>query len=291
MKGRWFISISRSWNRSYRKYWNKAILANNMKCPERFSQARAAPGRTVQDTTLQLFVERLLALCLFFLHLFDFAALEGNHVAANLLFEGTSDIAILAQELFGILAPLAQTNIANRKPGAALLDQAHLQTEIDQTAFTRNTLVVHDVELGGFEGGCDLVLHDPNARAVPDHILPQLDRVGTANVEAYRGIELQRFTAGGGFRVAEHDPDFIAQLVGEDHSAVRGADRAGKLAQRLAHQTRLEANVCIAHLALDLGAGSQRGHGVNHHHIDSVAAYKGIKDLQRLLAGIGLGNQ
>ena len=48
--------------------------------------------------------------------------------------------------------------------------------------------------------------------------------------------------------------------------------RAGQLAQRLRHQPRLQADVGVAHLALELGLGHQRRHRVDHHHVDRVAS-------------------
>ena len=68
-------------------------------------------------------------------------------------------------------------------------------------------------------------------------------------------------------------------------------DGAGQLAQRLAHQARLQAHVRVAHLALDLGARHQRGHRVDHDHIHRAAAHQHLDDLQRLLAGVGLRDQ
>ena len=41
-------------------------------------------------------------------------------------------------------------------------------------------------------------------------------------------------------------------------------ERAGQLAHRLRHQAGLQADVRVAHLALDLGAGHERGHRVDH---------------------------
>jgi hypothetical protein len=42
---------------------------------------------------------------------------------------------------------------------------------------------------------------------------------------------------------------------------------ARQLAQRLAHQPRLQARQAVAHLALDLGARRQRGDRVDHQNI------------------------
>jgi hypothetical protein len=68
----------------------------------------------------------------------------------------------------------------------------------------------------------------------------------------------------------------------------RERDRAGELAQRLAHQARLKADMAVAHLALDLGPRHQRGDRIDHQHVDRVRAHQRIDDFQRLLAGVGL---
>jgi hypothetical protein len=42
--------------------------------------------------------------------------------------------------------------------------------------------------------------------------------------------------------------------------AARLGDRAGQLAQRLAHQAGLQADMAVAHLAFEFSARHQRGH-------------------------------
>ena len=72
---------------------------------------------------------------------------------------------------------------------------------------------------------------------------------------------------------------------------VRARDRRGELAQRLAHQARLQAGLHVAHLALDLGARRQRRDRIDHEHVDRARAHQRVGDLQRLLAGVGLRDQ
>ncbi len=72
---------------------------------------------------------------------------------------------------------------------------------------------------------------------------------------------------------------------------VRFGDRAGELAQRLAHQPRLQAGQLIAHLAFQFGLGRQRRHRIDHHDVDAAGAHQRVGDLQRLFAGVGLGDQ
>ena len=47
----------------------------------------------------------------------------------------------------------------------------------------------------------------------------------------------------------------------------------------------------VAHLALDLGPRRERGHRVDDHDVEGAGAHEHVADLQRLLAGVGLGDQ
>jgi hypothetical protein len=49
--------------------------------------------------------------------------------------------------------------------------------------------------------------------------------------------------------------------------------------------------VDVAHLALDLGAGHQGGHGVDDHHVERPGANEHVGDLERLLPGVGLRDE
>jgi hypothetical protein len=49
--------------------------------------------------------------------------------------------------------------------------------------------------------------------------------------------------------------------------------------------------VGVAHVALELGARHERGDGVNGDDVDGAAADEGLADLERLLAGVGLGDE
>ena len=91
--------------------------------------------------------------------------------------------------------------------------------------------------------------------------------------------------------IAEHHPDLHADLVDEDHHAARLGNRAGQLAQGLAHQPRLRARKLIAHLAFELGLGRQRRDRIDHEHVDGARAHQRVGNLERLLAGVGLRDQ
>ncbi len=49
--------------------------------------------------------------------------------------------------------------------------------------------------------------------------------------------------------------------------------------------------MAVAHLALDLGARHQRGHRVDDQDVQRAGADQHVGDLQRLLTGVGLGDQ
>jgi hypothetical protein len=90
---------------------------------------------------------------------------------------------------------------------------------------------------------------------------------------------------------AEHHADLHADLVDEDHHAVGAADRGGELAHRLAHQPGLGADLRLAHVALELGLRRQRRDRVDDDDRDGAGADQRLGDLERLLAGVGLGDQ
>ena len=69
------------------------------------------------------------------------------------------------------------------------------------------------------------------------------------------------------------------------------AEVARELAQRLAHQPGLEADVAVAHLALDLGPWREGSHRVDDEHVDGARTHEHVGDLECLLAGVGLGDE
>ena len=200
-------------------------------------------------------------------------------------------LGIFPQEQLGVLATLAEALRIVGEPGAGLLHHPGLDAEIDELAGLGHALAIHDVELDHLERRCQLVLHHLDARLVADHLVAVLDRADAADVEAHRGVELQRIAARGGLRRAEHDADLHADLVDEDDHRVGARDGGGELAQGLAHQAGLQAGQRIAHLALDLGARRQRGDRIDHQNVDGAGAHQRVADLESLLAGVGLRDQ
>ena len=79
----------------------------------------------------------------------------------------------------------------------------------------------------------------------------RLDSREAAYVETDGSVEFQGTTARGGFRVAEHDAYFLANLVGENNACVSFCDKCGEFAEGLRHQSGLEADVVVSHFAFD----------------------------------------
>src|SRR5206468_9187099 len=140
--------------------------------------------------------------------------------------------------------------------------------------------------------GCgDLVLHNLDLHSGADHFFAFFDLRHAANVDAHRGVELEGAATAGGLWVAEHHTDLFADLVDEDQACSGLGDDAGELPQGLRHQPRLQSHLHIAHLAFELGARNERGHGVDDDQIDGARADKDFSDLQGLFAAVGLRDE
>src|SRR5688500_7670353 len=221
--------------------------------------------------------------------------LGGRRGDAGLLADARLDLArerrVLLQEVARVVLALAEPVALVDVPGARLLQHAEVDADLEHLAFARDAVAVHDVELCLLERRRDLVLDDLHARLGADHLVALLDRADAADVHAHRGVELERVTAGGGLRVAEHHADLHADLVDEDHQGIGALDVGGELPQRLAHQARLQAHLRLAHLALDLGFGRERRHRVDDDHVDRSRTHQHVGDLERLLARVRLRDQ
>src|SRR5438067_2047252 len=125
-------------------------------------------------------------------------------VLADRLLDRVRDPRIVLEELLGVLAPLPQPLAVIGEPGAALLDDAGLDAEVDEFAGLGDALAVHDVELDLLERWRELVLDHLDPRLVADHLVALLDGADAADVEADRGVELQRVATAGRLGVAEH---------------------------------------------------------------------------------------
>ena len=140
-------------------------------------------------------------------------------------------------------------------------------------------------------GGAILFLTTLTRVSLPTTSSPFFDGSDAANVEAHRCVELERVAAGGRFRIAEHHADLHAYLIDEDDQHIGALDVGGELAQRLAHQARLQSRKLIPHLTLDFGARHERGDGVDDDHIDASRAHQHVGDFEPLLARVRLRDQ
>src|SRR5690606_32111873 len=138
---------------------------------------------------------------------------------------------------------------------------------------------IHDVEFHLFERRSDLVFDDFDASLVADDLVALFDGADAADVQTHGGIEFQCVAARGGFRVAEHDADFHADLVDEDHHAIGALDRGGQFTQGLAHEAGLQTRQGIAHVALDFGLWYQSGDRVDDDQVHRARTHQGIGDL------------
>src|SRR5512143_3091325 len=171
----------------------------------------------------------------------------------DLSFDLRRHVRILAEELLRVLPALPDPQVAVAEPRSRLLDDLHLETDVDQLARLGDSFAVRDVELRDAERGRDLVLDDLDLRAAADDDLAVLDRVDAPDVDAHGRIELQGAAAGRRLGVPEHDADLLADLVDEDERGLRLRDDGRELPERLRHETRLQAHRRVAHLALELG--------------------------------------
>jgi hypothetical protein len=127
---------------------------------------------------------------------------------------------------------------------------------------------------------------------LPTTFVALLDRADPADVETHRGIEFERMTAGGGLGRAIHHADLHADLIDEDHHGVGAVDRGGQLAQRLAHQPRPAGRAGCRPFRLRARRAEPMPPTESITSTSTGArAHQRVGDLERLLAGIGLGDQ
>ena len=68
-------------------------------------------------------------------------------IGAHLTLDIVGDLGVIAQELLGVVAALTQADIAVVEPCAALLNDAQLDTQIDELTHLGDALAEHDVKL------------------------------------------------------------------------------------------------------------------------------------------------
>ena len=195
------------------------------------------------------------------------------------------------EELLRVVPALAEARLSVGEERARLGDDVVVDAEVEQAALVRDALAVLDVELGQLERRRDLVLDDLDADPVADRLGALLEGLDPAQVEPLGRVELQRPPARLRLRAAEADPDLLADLVREQADGLGAVEVAGELPQRLRHQPRLQADLDLAHLALELDPRRQRRDRVDGDEVDRSRAGQDVDDLERLLAVVGLGDQ
>src|SRR6476620_1444794 len=204
----------------------------------------------------------------------DLIGVLDSENAFHLLLDLEHHAVVVFQEHLRVLTSLSDALAVIAVPRARLLDDPRFGTNVHEQRRVADPFGVHDVELGLLERRRDLVLHDLHANVRADDVFLFLDRSNAANVETNGRVELERLSTRGRLRVAEHDTDLLAQLVNEHDRRLRARDRTRELSQRLTHEARLQTDVRVAHLSLDLGLRYECGNGVDHHDVHCPRAHE-----------------
>ncbi len=210
---------------------------------------------------------------------------------ADHVFQFAGQFRVFLEIVTGIVLALADAGAAATVPGAGFFDQRRLDAQIDNLAQPGSALAVKNLELGLLKGWRQFVFDHLDSGFVADDLVAFLDRAGAADIQPHRGVELEGIATGCGFRRTKHDADLHPDLIDKNNQGVGALDVGGELAQRLAHQAGVQADVRITHVAFDLGLGSQRRHRIDHHGVHRAGTHQHVGDFQRLLAGVGLGDQ
>ncbi len=79
-------------------------------------------------------------------------------IGADLALDVVGDLRVVLQELLGVVTALPQAHVTVVEPCAALLDDAQLDTHVDQLAHLGDALTEHDVKSASRNGGATLFL-------------------------------------------------------------------------------------------------------------------------------------
>src|SRR5690606_804177 len=130
---------------------------------------------------------------------------DRRHPGAQLGLEAFGHRHVLLQVLAGVLLALADALVAVAVPGTRLLHEPGIHAHVDQLALAADALAVEDLGDDLLERRRHLVLDHLDAGLVADDFIALLDRADAADVQAHRGVELERVAAGGGLRaLARH---------------------------------------------------------------------------------------
>ena len=173
---------------------------------------------------------------------------------ASLIFRANSGFP--ARALADASLPCPTSSLSDLVPRSLLADYARLGGGVEKVGVSVDSSPEGDVELCLGEGGRDLVLdHFDFDMAADGASGGILEGLLAPDVEAHAGVKLQRLAAWRGFRVAEHDPYLLTQLVRKDAEGVALVEDGRELAEGLAHQPGLHAHRGHAHLPVELRLG------------------------------------
>ena len=198
---------------------------------------------------------------------------------------------IVAQNLLGVFPPLSELVAVIGEPRPGFFNDSRLDAQVNQFADFGNALAIHNIKINRLKRRRHFVLDNFDPRLAADNVIFVLNRPDPPDVHTNGRIKLQRVTARCRFRIAEHHADFHTDLVNKDNQRIGAGNRRRQLAQRLAHQPRLQPHMRVAHFAFQFRLRHQRRHRVDHHHVNRSGAHQRIGDFQRLFARIRLRNQ
>lgn len=207
----------------------------------------------------------------------------------NLFFQFGRKFGIVLDDFLHGITSLSEPGFAIAEPGSALADDTQLYAKVNDFAAVRYALAKSDFKFSLAEGRRHLVLDYANTHLIAYRRIAVLERRDATDVKAYGRIELECIAAGSRLGIAEHDADFLAQLVDEDAGGVRLADIRRELAERLAHETCLKTDAVVTHIAFDFSLRREGGHRVNDYDIYSRGTDELVGYFECLLAIIRLG--
>ena len=101
--------------------------------------------------------------------------------------------------------------------------------KIDDTAFSRDSLTVQNIEFGLLKRRSNLILNYLNSYVVTDNFRTVLQCLCLSDIKSYGRIELQCTSACSSLGITEHDTDLLTKLVDEDTYRTGLGDDTGEL--------------------------------------------------------------
>ena len=154
----------------------------------------------------------------------------------------------------GVVLTLTDTGAFVAVPGAALIDDVKVRTDVKEFAFVGDAFPVKDVKTGFLKGRRHLIFHNLHAGFGTVDFFALFQRVLAADIDTHGAVELQGIAARRDFGAAVSDADLHTDLVNEDHKGLCLRDRSGELTQSLTHQTGLQAGKRFTHIAFDFAS-------------------------------------